>query len=74
MFCLDRTRRALALYNVYGDSAQPTISYVHTWHVYTVYLSVRLISSVESQKGVIAVQRCPVQNQRGTVAINFVQR
>ena len=32
------------------------------------------ISSVESQKGVIAVQRCSVENQKGTIAIDFVKR
>ena len=29
------------------------------------------ISSVESQKGVIAVQRCSVENQKGAIAIDF---
>ena len=32
------------------------------------------ISSVESQKGVIADQRCSVENQKGAIAINFVQQ
>ena len=32
------------------------------------------ISSVESQKGVIAVQRCSVENQKGAIAIDFVQQ
>ena len=32
------------------------------------------ISSVESQKGVIAVQRCSVENPKGAVAIEFVQQ
>ena len=33
------------------------------------------ISSVESQKGVIADdQRCSVENQKGAIAIDFVQR
>ena len=31
------------------------------------------ISSVESQKGVIADQRCSVENQKGAIAIDFVQ-
>ena len=29
------------------------------------------ISSVESQKGVIADQRCSVENQKGAIAIDF---
>ena len=32
------------------------------------------ISSVENQKGVIAVQRCSTENQKGAIAIDFVQR
>ena len=32
------------------------------------------ISSVESQKGVIADQRCSVENQKGAIAIDFVQQ
>ena len=32
------------------------------------------ISSVESQKGVIADQRCSAENQKGAIAIDFVQR
>ena len=31
-------------------------------------------SSVESQKGVIADQRCSVENQKGAIAIHFVQQ
>ena len=31
-------------------------------------------SSVDSQKGVIADQRCPAENQKGAIAIDFVQR
>ena len=31
-------------------------------------------SSVESQKGVIEIQRCSVENQKGAVAIHFVQQ
>ena len=31
-------------------------------------------SSVESQKGAIAVQRCFVENQKGAIAIDFVQQ
>ena len=34
----------------------------------------KYISSVESQKGVIADQRCSVENQKGAIAIDFVQR
>ena len=37
-------------------------------------LMIKIISSVESQKGVIADQRCSVENQKGGVAIDFVQR
>ena len=32
------------------------------------------ISSVESQKGAIAVQRCSVENQKGTIATDFIQQ
>ena len=32
------------------------------------------ISSVESQKDVIAAQRCSVENLKGTIAIDFVQQ
>ena len=31
-------------------------------------------SSIESQKGVITDQRCSVENQKGAIAIDFVQR
>ena len=30
--------------------------------------------SVESQKGVIAIQRCSIENQKGALAIDFVQQ
>ena len=30
--------------------------------------------SVESQKGVITDQRCSVENQKGAIAIHFVQQ
>ena len=32
------------------------------------------ISSIESQKGVIADQRCSIENQKGANAIDFVQQ
>ena len=32
------------------------------------------ILSAESQKGAIADQRCSVENQKGAIAIDFVQR
>ena len=32
------------------------------------------ITSVESQKGVIAAQICFAENQKGAIAIDFVQR
>ena len=32
------------------------------------------ISSVESQKGVIADQRCSIENQKGATATDFVQQ
>ena len=32
------------------------------------------LSSAESQKGAIANQRCSVQNQKGAIAIDFVQQ
>ena len=31
------------------------------------------MSSAENQKAVIDVYRCPIQKQKGTVAIDFVQ-
>ena len=33
-----------------------------------------LLSSAESQKGAIADQRCSIENQKGAIAIDFVQR
>ena len=33
-----------------------------------------IISSVESQKGIIADQRCSVENQKGAIVIDFVQQ
>ena len=32
------------------------------------------ISSAESQKGAIADQRCSIENQKGAIAIDFVQQ
>ena len=37
-------------------------------------LCFRIISSVESQKDAITIQRCSVENQKGAIIINFVQR
>ena len=34
----------------------------------------KCISSVESQKGAITIQRCSVENQKGVVATDIVQR
>ena len=31
------------------------------------------ISAVESQKGAITIQRCSIENQKGTIVIDFVQ-
>ena len=31
-------------------------------------------SSAESQKGTIADQRCSIENQKGAIAIDFVQQ
>ena len=33
-----------------------------------------IISSVESQKGVNVVQWCSIENQKGIIAIDFVQQ
>ena len=33
-----------------------------------------IISSAESQKGTIADQRCSIENQKGAIAIDFVQQ
>ena len=33
-----------------------------------------IISSVESQKGVIAVQRCSIENQKGAIAVQSLWR
>ena len=43
-------------------------------HALIEYIIQLFISSVESQKGVIADQRCSVENQKGAIAIAFVQR
>ena len=32
------------------------------------------ISSVESQKGATADQRCAIENQKGAIAMDFVQQ
>ena len=32
------------------------------------------VSSAESQKGVIVDQRCSIENQKGAIAIDFVQQ
>ena len=32
-----------------------------------------IISSVESQKGAITIQRCSFENQKGALTIDFVQ-
>ena len=37
-------------------------------------LFTRLIAPAESQKGIVAVQRCSVENQKGTITIDFVQQ
>ena len=34
--------------------------------------TVKNISSVENQKGVIAIQQCSVENQKGAIAIDIV--
>ena len=33
-----------------------------------------MLSSVESQKGINAVQQCSVENQKGAMIIDFVQQ
>ena len=38
------------------------------------YMSHTFKSSVESQKAAITIQRCSVENQKGTIAVDFVQR
>ena len=38
------------------------------------FLNMLSMSSAESQKGAIADQRCSVENQKGAIAIDFVQR
>ena len=44
--------------------------FLHFFHI----MSSMAISSVESKKGIIADQRCSVENQKGAIAIDFVQR
>ena len=34
----------------------------------------KCISSAENQKGIITIQRCSIENQKGAVAIEFAQR
>ena len=36
------------------------------------WICCRSISSVESEKGTITIQRCSVENQKGATAIDFV--
>ena len=36
--------------------------------------SIENILSVENQKGIIAVLRCPVENQKGTITVDFLQQ
>ena len=36
--------------------------------------SVTIFLSVESQKGAITIQRCPIENQKGVITIDFVQQ
>ena len=32
------------------------------------------LSSAEDQQGTVTIQRCSIENQKGTIAIDFVQR
>ena len=44
---------------------------MHKTHTHFAYT---YISSAESQKGVVEDQRCSIENQKGTIAIHFVQQ
>ena len=46
----------------------------HSWSVVILRIIMEYIPSVENQKGAITFQRCSVENQKGTSAIDFVQR
>ena len=52
-------------------AASPKVS---NSHIFLEFLGKWHISSVESQKGVIADQRYSVENQKGAIAIYFVQQ
>ena len=41
------------------------------WYIYVGY---NIISSTESQKGIIELQRCSVENQKGTIAVQSLWR
>ena len=57
-------------------TAMAFINFVH--HLYLQISKLKKIianiSSAENQKGVNAIQRCSVENQNGTVAIDFVRQ
>ena len=45
------------------------VSLKYTNHALFYVKKVVLISSVESQKGVITIQRCSIENQKGAIAV-----
>ena len=51
-------------------SINANMIFLHFFHI----MSSMAISSVESKKGIIADQRCSVENQKGAIAIDFGQR
>ena len=71
-----RIRRALSQYKVCGDITLLVLNGASLNRANALLALSRLygISSVESQKGIIADQRCSVENQKGAIAIGFVQR
>ena len=48
-------------------------SFQRAHDIYTWFLII-LISSVESKKGTITIQRCSVESQKDAIDIQFVQR
>ena len=76
---IERNTQIVALYaDKYTQKHKHTYTHTHT-HTHThTYTFTQLnhnnhISSVESQKGAIAVHMCSVENQKGTITIDFVQ-
>ena len=68
----------LSLYKVYGDSALLVLIGISLYSINALLVLswwfMKYISSIESQKGIIAHQRCSVENQKGAIPIHVVQQ